>query len=67
LPALKAVFQTHRNAQASAEQNADADCIANLDELPDACRPIKVVVNAARRAFTIANGRTRKSHDYTVK
>jgi hypothetical protein len=67
LPTPKAVFQTHRNVKASAEQNADADCIANLDELPDAGRSIKVTVNAARRAFTIANGRTQERDDYAVK
>jgi beta-lactamase superfamily II metal-dependent hydrolase len=66
-PALKAVFQMHRNAQASAGQNADADYIANLDERPDAGHLIKVVVNEAQRAFTITNGRTQKSYDYAVK
>lgn len=66
-PSLKAVFQLHRNLQASTEQNTAANYIANLDEQPDTGRLIKVVVNATQRTFTVTNTRTQMSYEYQVK
>ena len=60
-PSLKALYQLHRNVQTTAEQNAPAEFIANLDEQPDAANMITVSVDATKRAFTVTNGRTKES------
>lgn len=66
LPAFKAVYQLHRNVEATAEQNAPARFIANLEEQPDAGNLIAVVVNA-KGAFTVTNTRTKRSEIYRFK
>jgi hypothetical protein len=66
-PSLKALYQLHRNVQTTAEQNAPAEFIANLDEQPDAANMVTVSVDATKRAFTVTNGRTKKSLSYQFK
>lgn len=67
LPSLKALYQLHRNVQTSAEQNAPAEFIANLDEQPDPAHVITVSVDAVKGAFTVTNGRTKESKSYRFK
>lgn len=67
IASLKALYQLHRNVQISAYQNTPADFIANLDEQPDEAHMITVSVDAAKRAFTVTNGRTKESRNYTFK
>jgi beta-lactamase superfamily II metal-dependent hydrolase len=67
IPSLKALYQLHRNVQTSAGQNTPAAFIANLDEQPDAAHMISVSVDAAKTAFAITNGRTKKTKSYTFK
>jgi competence protein ComEC len=64
---FKALYQLHRNVQTTAEQNAPAEFIANLDEQPDAANMITVLVDATKRAFTVTNGRTQESRNYQFK
>jgi len=66
-PSIKDTYQVHRNIQTEAEQNAPAEFIANLDEQGDAAYMITVSVDVARRSFTVTNGRTGMSKDYTFK
>jgi beta-lactamase superfamily II metal-dependent hydrolase len=66
-PSFKALYQLHRNVQASAEQNTAPEFIANLDEQPDAGYMIAVSVDAAKRVFTVTNGRTKESKSYPFK
>lgn len=66
-PSFKALYQLHRNVQATAEQNTPVDFIANLDEQPDTAKMIVVSVDAAKRTFTVTNGRTNNSHGYAFK
>jgi competence protein ComEC len=67
MPSFKALYQLHRNVQIPAEQNAAAEFIANLDEQPDAGNTISVSVDAAKRAFTVTNGRTNESKNFAFK
>jgi competence protein ComEC len=67
LPSLKALYQVHRNVTSSAEANAPPDFIANLEEKDDAGHPITVVVDAAKRSFSVTNGRTGASQSYAIK
>lgn len=67
LPALKALYQLHRNVTVTAEQNAPAEFIANLEEQPDAAHLIAVSVDAAKRTFTVTNGRTEERRSYPFK
>lgn len=67
LPSLKALYQLHRNIETSAEQNSPAEFIANLEEQPDAAHMITVSVDAKKGAFTVTNGRTKKSSSYQFK
>lgn len=67
LPSLKALYQLHRNVETTAEQNAAAEFIANLEEQPDAAHLISVAVDAAKRTFTVTNGRTKESKNYLFK
>ncbi|MBA3355569.1 MAG: MBL fold metallo-hydrolase [Pyrinomonadaceae bacterium] len=62
-PSFKALYQLHRNVRTSAEQNALAEFIANLDEQPDAAMMITVSVDATKRTFSVTNGRTKESRD----
>ena len=66
-PSLKALYQLHRNVQATVEQNAPAAFIANLDEQPDAANMISVSVDATKRAFAVTNGRTKEVKSYRFK
>jgi hypothetical protein len=66
-PSLKAIYQLHRNVDTTAEQNAPAEFIANLDEQPDAANMITASVDATKRAFTVTNGRTKESRSYQFK
>lgn len=66
LPAFRALYQLHRNVEATVEQNAPAEFIANLDEQPDAGNLIKVAVDA-NGAFTVTNTRTKRSEIYRFK
>ena len=67
LPSLKALYQLHRNVESTAEQNAPPAFIANLDEQPDAANMITVLVDAAKRTYTVTNGRTKESQSYQFK
>jgi competence protein ComEC len=64
---FKAIYQLHRNVQTTAEQNAPDEFIANLDEQPDEGHMIMASVNAAKRVFTVVNGRTKESRSYQFK
>jgi competence protein ComEC len=64
---FKAIYQLHRNVQTTAEQNAPDEFIANLDEQPDEGHMIMVSVDAAKRVFTVVNGRTKESRSYQFK
>jgi len=66
-PSFKALYQLHRNVLTTAEQNAPDEFIANLDEQPDDAHMIMVSVDAAKRAFTATNGRTKESRSYQFK
>lgn len=67
MASIKAVYQLHRNVQISTEQNTSAEFIANLEEQPDEAHMISVSVDAAKRAFTVTNERTKESRSYTFK
>jgi hypothetical protein len=67
LPTTKAVYQLHRNVEATAEQNTPAEFIANLEEQPDGGNMIAVEVDAARRTLKVTNTRTNESKAYRVK
>ena len=66
-PSFKALYQLHRNVQIPAEQNTATEFIANLDEQPDAGYMITVSVDAAKRTFTVTNGRTKESKSFPFK
>jgi competence protein ComEC len=66
-PLFKALYQLHRNVQIPAEQNTATEFIANLDEQADAGYMITVSVDAAKRAFTVTNGRTKESKSFPFK
>lgn len=66
-PLFKALYQLHRNVQIPAEQNTATEFIANLDEQVDAAYMITVSVDAAKRAFTVTNGRTKESKSFPFK
>jgi hypothetical protein len=66
-PSFVALYQLHRNVQIPAEQNIRDEFIANLNEEGDAGYMITVSVDAARRAFTVTNGRTKESKRFAFK
>lgn len=66
-PSSRALYQLHRNVQITAEQNAPAEFIANLDEQPDTAMMIEVSVDSTKRTFTVTNGRTKESRSYPFK
>lgn len=66
-PSFKALYQLHRNVQTTAEQNAPADFIANLDEQPDTADMIIVSVDVTKRTFSVTNGRTKEGRSYLFK
>lgn len=67
LPSLKALYQLHRNVQIAHEQNTAAEFIANQEEQPDEGYMISVSVDAAKRTFSVTNGRTKESRNYQFK
>lgn len=66
-PSFKALYQLHRNVQIPVEQNTATEFIANLDEQPDAGYMITASVDAAKRAFTVTNGRTKEMRSFSFK
>lgn len=67
LPALKALYQGHRNITLTAEQNVAAEFIANLDDKNDAAHLITVSVEAGKKSFSVTNQRTGKRQTFQVK
>lgn len=67
VPTIKDIWQLHRNVSSTAEQNAPADFIANLEEQNDEAHMIRVSVDAANRTFTVTNDRNGKRKTYTFK
>ena len=66
-PGFRELYQLHRNVETSAEQNTATEFIANLDEQPDAAHMITVSVDAAKRTFTVTNGRTKANKSFAFK
>ena len=64
---IKDIYQVHRNVAAGVEQNAPAEFIANLDEQHEPANLITVSVDAAKKVFTVTNGRTGASKSYPFK
>lgn len=67
LPSLRALYQVHRNVASSADENAPAEFIANLDAESDAAHGIKVTVDTAALTFSVTNERTGATESYPVK
>jgi len=67
LPTLKDLWQGHRNVTSTAEQNAPAEYIANLEEQNDAGNMIRVSVDAQKKTFTVTNDRNKLSKTYAIK
>lgn len=67
LPSLKGFWQLHRNVTSTAEQNAPADFIANLEDQNDAANMIHVSVDAAKKTFSVTNDRNQLSRSYPIK
>ncbi|MFN7926725.1 MAG: MBL fold metallo-hydrolase [Blastocatellia bacterium] len=65
LPSLQALYQIHRNITTSDEQNTTPEYIANLDDKTS--EMIWVSVDAAKKTFTVTNGRTKASKTFTSK
>lgn len=65
VPSLQALYQVHRNIATSDEQNAAPEYIANADE--NGNEMIWVSVNAAKKTFTVTNGRTKASKSFSIK
>jgi beta-lactamase superfamily II metal-dependent hydrolase len=65
-PGLEAVFQVHRNARASAEENTAAEFIANADEKCQA-EPINLLVAADGKSYTVTAGAAGKPHHYRTR
>jgi hypothetical protein len=66
-PGFRELYQLHCNVETSAEQNTATEFIANLDEQPDAAHMITVSVDAAKRTFTVTNGRTKANKSFAFK
>ncbi len=65
LPSLQALYQVHRNVATSDEQNTASEYIANLEE--KSSEMILVSVDAAKKNFTVTNGRTKASKSFASK
>jgi competence protein ComEC len=65
LPTLQALYQVHRNIAISDEQNTAPEYIANVDE--NGSEMIWVSVDAAKKTFTVTNGRTKMSKTFPIK
>ncbi len=66
-PSVKDLWQVHRNVTSTAEQNAPADFISNLEEQNDAASMIRVSVDAVKKTFTVTNDRNKMSKSYPIK
>ncbi|MBS1812704.1 MAG: MBL fold metallo-hydrolase [Acidobacteria bacterium] len=65
LPSLQALYQVHRNITTTDDQNTAPEYIANLDDKTS--EMIWVSVDAAKKTFTVTNGRTKVSKSYSIK
>ena len=65
LPSLQALYQVHRNIATSDEQNTAPEYIANIEE--KSSEMIWVSVDAAKKNFTVTNGRTKASQSFASK
>lgn len=65
LPSLQTLYQVHRNVATSDAQNTAPEYIANLDDKTS--EMIWVSVDAAKKTFTVTNGRTKASKSYSIK
>ncbi len=65
LPSLQALYQVHRNIATSEADNAAPEFIANVDE--QGSDMIWVSVDAAKKTFTVTNGRTKASKTFMSK
>lgn len=65
LPSLQALYQVHRNVATSDEQNTAPEYIANIEE--KSSEMIWVSVDAAKKNFTVTNGRTKASKSFASK
>ena len=65
LPSLQALYQVHRNVATSDEQNTAPEYIANIEE--KSSEMIWVSVDAAKKNFTVTNGRTKASQSFASK
>jgi competence protein ComEC len=66
-PGFKALYQLHRNLDISVDQNTGPELIANLDEQPDSAHMITVSVDAAKKTFSVTNGRTKESKSFAFR
>jgi beta-lactamase superfamily II metal-dependent hydrolase len=65
LPSLKALYQVHRNIATSDADNTAPELIANVEE--NSSDMIWVSVDAAKKTFTVTNGRTKASKTFVSK
>lgn len=65
LPSLAALYQVHRNIATSDEQNTAPEFIVNVDA--NSHEMIWVSVDAAKKTFTVTNGRTKASKSFAIK
>ena len=61
----QALYQVHRNLATSDAQNVAPAFIANVDE--NGHEMIWVSVDAAKKTFTVTNGRTKASQSFSIK
>jgi competence protein ComEC len=66
LPDLQAFYQLHRNQETGALENADADCIANLNE-KCAGEPIRLSVARDGKSYTVMVGWKGKSRRFETR
>lgn len=65
LPSLQALYQVHRNITTGDGDNTAPEYIANIDE--NGSDMIWVSVDAAKKNFTVTNGRTKASKTFANK
>jgi beta-lactamase superfamily II metal-dependent hydrolase len=65
LPSLQALYQVHRNIATSDGDNTAPEYIANIEEASS--EMIWVAVDAAKKTFTVTNGRTKASKSFASK
>jgi competence protein ComEC len=66
LPDLQAFYQLHRNQETGALENADADCVANLNEKCEG-EPIRLSVSRDGKSYTVAVGWKGKSRRFETR